>query len=82
MDINDIIKVVYTNENDKLVIRKHVADIIKNKIGSISTNLSGLGVIVEIKGNMIALDTSNFVDYIIDNLDELVTSYNKSKEED
>jgi len=80
--IDDFINVISTAKDNHLIIRRYLGDISNNeeKIGVLSTTMSGLGIIIEKDSNMIALDTSKFVDYVIDNMEKLVDENNKKGE--
>ena len=72
--MNNLIKVI-KRKSDKefLVMRKHLGTAnIGKKEFNLSTNFSGVGLHVERNGNMIALDTEKFLEYVLNNFDDLL----------
>ena len=72
--MNELVKVIKRkSDSGFLIMRQHIGTAnIGKKIFNLSTNLSGIGLHVERNGDMIALNTEIFIDYVLNNFDDLI----------
>ena len=72
--MNELVKVIKRkSDSGFLIMRRHVGTAnIGVKEFNLSTNINGLGLHVERNGDMIALDTEKFLNYVLNNFDDLI----------
>lgn len=81
--MTELIKVIATSDELKLVMREHVAEVTADKkvVANISQSLNRTNIIIDDnEGNYFQIDTENAIKYILVNKLKLIEQYKKSKE--